>query len=142
MADEQVVTQGGGYRQKILLGFLFLAASVVCLWYGSPARTGGDPLMVFVWAFTMLFALGFIFTSMGLMGADRDYPAFVSGLVLYFIVGALVAVFLYVSGNDLGLLTLSDADNPSFWFHWLRVLAMWPFELAVRAELLGYMSLF
>lgn len=142
MDHEHAVDDSGRYRRKILLGFVLLGASVLCLWYGSPVRTGAEPMTAFVGAFSLLFALGFIFTSMGLMGAEKDYPALVSGLVLYFIVGALVAVFLYVSANDLGLLTVSDADNPAFWFHWIRVMALWPFELVARSGFLGYMDLY
>jgi hypothetical protein len=124
---------------RILFGLVIILLSVIVLWYGSPARTGaGEAITATVWGFSILFALGFIITSMGLMGAETDYPAFVSGLVLYFIVGALVAVFLYVRMEGIGEWTLYDADTPGFWAHWVRVAATWPLELVRTSGLLGY----
>jgi hypothetical protein len=140
MANAQVEPQRGGYEKKILVGLVLIVLAFISLWLGSPARTGTDPNMVYAWIFTFLFALGFIIGSMGLMGAERDYPALVSGLVLYFIVGALIAVFLYVTKSGVSGQTLSDVDTPGFWAHWLRVMAMWPYELISRAGLMGYMA--
>jgi hypothetical protein len=130
--------RGGGYGQKILIGLVLIVAAFVLLWWGSPDRTGGEPPPAAVWGFCLLFALGFIIGSMGLMGAERDYPALVSGLVLYFIVGALVAVILYVSRNQLGMVTLGDVDSSAFWMYWLKVMALWPYELLARAGFMGY----
>lgn len=138
MAGAQVERQGGGYGTKILVGLVLIVLAFVSLWLGSPTRTGTDPNMAYAWVFTGLFALGFIIGSMGLMGAERDYPALISGLVLYFIVGALVAVFLYVTKTGVSSYTITDADTPGFWAHWLKVMAMWPYELVSRAGLMGF----
>jgi len=136
-APEKPEPRRGRYVQKIVLGLLLIAIAFICLWYGSPVRTG-DALQPFVWGFIGLFAVGFIFLSMGLMGAEDDYPALLSGFVLYFIVGALIAVILYIRGGDLSPVTLGDVDSADFWRHWLRVAATWPFELIARAGILGF----
>ncbi len=125
--------------ERILLGLALIMLGLVVLWYGSPARTGaGEPIAAAAWAFSILFALGFIVGSMGLMGAESDYPAFVSGLVLYLIVGALVAVFLYVHSEGIGDWSLYDADTPGFWANWVKVAIAWPLELIKTAGVLGY----
>jgi hypothetical protein len=127
------------YADRLLIGMFLILCGVAALWYGSPARTGaGEPIAAFAYAFVFLFALGFVIFSMALLGSEDDYPAFLSGLVLYFIVGALVAVFLYVTRRDIGFFTLDDAADPRFWAYWFRVGATWPLELVIRAELLGY----
>jgi hypothetical protein len=115
----------------------FSSASVV-LWYGSPAR---NPLaetdMLYPAVFVLLFAIGFIVGAMGLMGAEKDYPALLSGLVLYFIVGVLIAVIVYVRHEGIGGWTLRDADDPTFWIHTGQVVAGWPYELVRMAGIFG-----
>lgn len=139
MTNAQVEPRRGGYEKKILVGLVLIVLAFASLWLGSPDRTGGGAAnMTYAWIFTFLFALGFIVGSMGLMGAERDYPALISGLVLYFIVGALIAVFMYVTRSGVGGQTLVDADTPGFWAHWLRVMAMWPYELVAKAGIMGY----
>jgi hypothetical protein len=141
VTHDSVQPAGRSNQRRLLLGLVFFVLSFACLWLGSPAHTGGDANLALVWGFNLLFALGFIITAMALMGAERDYPALVSGLVLYFIVGALVCVFLYVTETQVGGISLVDANTPGFWSHWLLVAATWPFELIARAGLLDYMSL-
>ena len=138
MSHDQVEARPGSYGKMILAGLFLVVLAFVCLWFGSPARTGGMPVPIFAWTFSVLFAIGFILGAMGLIGADVGYPAFVSGLVLYFIVGALVAVFMYVTRNQIGMGTISDADTAGFWAHWIRIMAMWPYELITRAGVMGY----
>ena len=91
--------------------------------------------------FTLLFAIGFIVGAMGLMGSESDYPSLLSGLVLYCIVGALIAVYLYTNSTQVGRISLEDADDPTFWTYWMRVAATWPLEIVRRFDLLGYGSL-
>lgn len=127
------------YMNRVLLGLILILTSLVVLWLGSPDRTGelfANP--VFGYAFLVLFALGFIIGAMGLLGAEDDYPALLSGLVLYFIAGGLIAVFLYVSQRGVDRFTLDDAAQSGFWAHWVRVAAMWPLELVQQADVLGY----
>jgi hypothetical protein len=139
MADKAAEQKkSGGFAQKIVIGLVLILAAFVVLWWGSPNRTGAEAAPAVVWTFSLLFALGFIVGSMGLMGAEKDYPAFVSGLVLYFIVGALVSVFLYVSRNQIGMITITDADSADFWVYWLKVTALWPYHLLAQAGVLGY----
>ena len=127
------------HTERILLGLLLIIIGLIALWYGSPARTGeAEPVPVLTWTFVMFFALGFIIGSMGLLGSEDDYPAFVSGLVLYFIVGALIAVFLYVRGYGIGEWTVYDADQPDFWVSWIKLATLWPLELVRASGLLGY----
>ncbi len=122
---------------RIMIGLLFMFASVFVLWYGSPARTGvADPL--YSYGFVLLFAVGFMIGSMGLMGASDDYPALLSGFVLYFMVGALIAVFMYVSGNGVGRWTLDDADSSAFWAHWMKFVAFWPLRVVGLLDFMGY----
>jgi hypothetical protein len=138
VTQSEGATGRGGYQQKVLIGVVMLGLAFGSLWYGSPARTGNDPNIAYAWIFSLFVALGFIFLSMGLMGAERDYPALLSGLVLYFIVGALLAVFLYVNRSGVGGQTITDADQPAFWAYWIKVMALWPYELVSRAGILGY----
>ena len=127
------------YVKRLLIGLVFVFCSLVALWIGSPARTGaGEPSLVAALAFVFLFALGFIFVAMGFLGIKDDYPGMLSGLVLYFMVGALISVFLYVRSTPMGPLTLEDAAKGAFWLKWARVTAMWPLELVQRAEILDY----
>jgi hypothetical protein len=127
------------FINRFLLGLFFILVSLLLLWLGSAARTG-EPFAsaLFGYAFAVVFAVGFIVAAMGLLGAKDDYPALLSGLVLYFIVGGLIAVFLYVSQRGVDRFTLDDAARPGFWAHWTRSAALWPLELVQQADLLGY----
>ena len=126
------------FAQRFTLGFALIIVSLVILVFGSPERTGADPSPALAVAFCVVFAIGFIVAAMALMGAEKDYPAFLSGLVLYFIVGALIAVFTYVNSSRLGLNTLDDAGTGAFWVYWIRYAAMWPIEVVRSAGILGY----
>jgi len=127
------------FAERVILGLFIILVGVASLWYGSPARTGAsEPIPAFAYTFVFLFAIGFIIGAMGLMGAEHDYPALLSGLVLYFVVGALVAVFMAVGGSTLDGYTLEDAGEPTFWIRWIRVAAIWPLELVRRAGVFGY----
>lgn len=125
------------YMDRVMIGLILVIVSIVCLFLGSPHRTGGfDPSMGLVYGFAIFFALGFIFLSMGILGLKDDYPALLSGFVLYFMVGGLIAIFLYVNTN--ATWRLADADDARFWLYWTRIMAMWPFELVQMTGILGY----
>lgn len=130
------------YMQRVVLGLVIILASFVVLWFGSPDRIGNvETASTFGLAYVILFAIGFIVASMGLLGAADDYPALLSGLVLYFIVGAVIAIVIYFGqGAGFGATSLEDAGTSGFWFYWLRVAATWPLELVQRAGLFGYES--
>ena len=125
--------------QRLLFGLVLMLSSFFVLWWGSPVRTGaGQPELVYALAFVVLFALGFILGCMALLGMKDDYPGFLSGIVLYFMVGALISVVLYVSSTEVGSISLEDASHSGFWVHWIRVTATWPLEIVRRAEILDY----
>jgi hypothetical protein len=127
------------YAQRVILGLAIIFASFILLWFASPDRTGiADPSPVVGLVFVAIFAVGFIVGSMGLLGMKDDYPALLSGLVLYFIVGALVALLLYMAAGGIGPNALADWGDPNFWIHWIRVGATWPLVLVQRADLFGY----
>jgi hypothetical protein len=127
------------YLDRVLIGLLLMGASGFVLWYGSPLRAApSEPDPLYAHGFVALFALGFVIGSMGLLGADKDYPALLSSFVLYFLIGALLAVFFYVRREGVGPHTLEDADTAAFWAHWVRFMAEWPLELVKMAGLLGY----
>lgn len=129
------------YMQRITLGIVLIVIGFVVLWLGSPDRTGDVGNVVPAFVFVLLFAIGFIIAAMGLMGAESDYPSLLSGLVLYIIVGVLIAVFLYTSSTQVGRISLEDADDPTFWTYWLRVAVTWPLEIVRKFDLFGYGSL-
>ena len=116
---------------------VFSADAEVPEQWESP-RTGQEGVQAVAWIFSMLFAVGFAFGTMGLIGYDREYQALLSGLVLYFIIGALVAVFYYTSGTQVGAISITDADSFTFWTYWMRFLATWPFQIVVKTGFLGY----
>ena len=125
------------YMERMLIGVGLIILSFGLLYLGSPVRTGRlEANPGFVYGFCLLFALGFIIGSMGLLAAKDDYPGLLSGLVLYFIVGALIAVLLYVRKE--GDWTLDEAGDPGFWAFWLRRMALWPLELVRLGGLLGH----
>ena len=125
------------YLERMLIGLVLVILGFGALYLGSPLRTGQvDVNPVFVYGFSLLFALGFIIGVMGLLGSKEDYPGLLSGMVLYFIVGALIAVILYVKKE--GRWSLAEADNPQFWIFWVRRMALWPLELVRLTGLLGY----
>lgn len=129
------------YVQRVGLGIVLIVISFVVLWLGSPDRTGADPNSASALLFVGLFAIGFIVGAMGLMGSESDYPSLLSGLVLYLIVGALIAVYLYTSSTQVGRISLQDADDPTFWTYWLRVAVTWPLEIVRKLDLWGWGSL-
>ena len=112
------------YLDRMLIGLGLIILAFGALYLGSPLRTGqADANPGFAYGFCLLFALGFIIGAMGLLGSKDDYPGLLSGLVLYFMVGALITVFLYVKKE--GHWTLAEADDPQFWIFWLRRMALW-----------------
>lgn len=125
--------------QRLLLGLILIAASFALLWWGSPLRAGaGQPEPIFAIAYVVVFGLGFVVAAMAILGMKADYPGFLSGVVLYFMVGAMVSVVLYVTGTEVGRISLEDAAHAEFWTSWVRVAATWPLEFVRRAELWGY----
>lgn len=127
------------YFSRVLLGLLLIAGSFGLLYYGSPARTPGThPADSYIYGFLGLFAVGFILISMGLLGAEDDYPALLSGFVLYFMLGGLIAVFIYVSSGSISGYSLADAGDAGFWGNAGKVAARWPYEMVVRAGVFGY----
>jgi hypothetical protein len=127
------------HLDRVLIGLLLIFLGVGVLYWGSPARlatTSPDPL--YAYGFLVLFGLGFAIGSMGLLGAESDYPAFLSGFVLYFIVGGFIAVVQYVQGEGVGQWTLQDADSSGFWAYNLRLMATWPLQIVMRLRLMGW----
>lgn len=125
------------YMERMLIGLGLIILSFGPLYLGSPLRTGEvEANPAFVYLFCLLFAVGFIIGAMGLLASKDDYPGLLSGLVLYFMVGALVAVLLYVKKE--GDWTLDEAGDPGFWAFWLRRMALWPLELIRMTGFLGY----
>ena len=125
------------YLDRMLIGLGLIILAFGALYLGSPLRTGqADANPGFAYGFCLLFALGYIIGAMGLLGSKDDYPGLLSGLVLYFMVGALITGFLYVKKE--GHWTLAEADDPQFWIFWLRRMALWPLELIRMTGLLGY----
>lgn len=113
------------FQIRILTGLILIITSVALLWYGSPARLlQGDTR--FAYGFLMVFAIGFVLFSMGILGTQGAYPALLSGFVLYFIVGGLITVFIYLTGSGLTQYSLSEAGNPLFWREASRLAALWP----------------
>ena len=129
------------YASRVLVGLMFIAAGILVLWYGSPDHTGiRDALPIYYYGFVGLFAVGFIIASMGLLGADENYPALLSGFVLYFMIGGLVVVFLYVGASGLAGYTLGSAGDPTFWRLVVGTATMWPWELVQRMGIFGYVG--
>jgi hypothetical protein len=127
------------FLQRFLLGLVFMLLAFLILWWGSPVRTQQAlPEPTYALVFVLIFAIGFIVASMAVLGMKSDYPGFLSGVVLYFMVGALVSVVLYVTSTEVGRISLEDSANPDFWMHWVRVSATWPLEFVQRAGLWGY----
>ncbi len=123
------------YAQRILVGLVLILLGFGVLFWGSPDRTGAIANPVYAYAFVLLFALGFIVLAMGLL-ALQGYPGLLSSTVLYFIVGALVAVIRYVMYE--GTFSLGDAGDPTFWLLWLQRMAIWPLEIVRLTGLFGY----
>lgn len=113
------------FQIRILSGIVLLLISVFVLWFGSPARMlHGDRRFAF--AFLLIFAIGFVLFSMGILGTEGTYPALLSGFVLYFIVGGLITVFIYLTGSGLAQYSLTEAGEPYFWRESARLSALWP----------------
>ena len=125
------------YLNRILIGLLLIASSIGVLYWGSPARSGMmDPHPKLSLLFVVLFALGFIFMAMGALGMKDDYPGFASGLVLYFMVGGLIAIVF--ATDESNTWRLEDASDPAFWAYWVQIAAQWPILVAKKFNLLGY----
>ncbi len=125
------------YLDRLLIGIVFILISFGVLWFGSPFRTGTyqvEPMVVTAYVF--LFALGFVFVSMGVLAMEDGYPAFLSGLVLYFMIGGLISIILYV--NREGGFTLTEAGDPLFWSYWIKRMVMWPMHVVEMTGMLGY----
>lgn len=125
------------HLDRLLIGIILIIGAFACLWWGSPARTGTfEPQVGLTYLYLVLFAVGFIFVAVGLMGGEHDYSSLMSGLVLYFMIGLLIAAILYVRRE--GQWSLAEADNPAFWTQWLRIAATWPLQLVKLTGILGY----
>lgn len=126
-------------RTRALSGLILILISFLLLWWGSPNRTGAlqvEP--AWAYGFLLCFALGFVLFSMAALGTEGAYPALLSGVVLYFIVGALVAVFVYVRGTGLSPYSLNDAGSSAFWIETLRLAALWPLALVKQLNAFGW----
>lgn len=125
------------YITRMLVGLILAAGGFVLLWYGSPDRIGGNGDPRLMYAFVLLFAIGFMIGTMGLLGAESDYPALLSSFVLYVMVGALVAIFHYSSTGNFAGYTLDQIGDPAFWFTALRYAFLWPLEVVATFGLFG-----
>lgn len=125
------------YQLRALLGFCLILFSGFILWFGSPDRVV-TPDRRMETAFLFTFAIGFILFSMGVLASKDPYSAMLSGFVLYFIVGGLFTLFLYLDGSGLMQYTLSEAGEPHFWREAARVSSRWPLFLVRWAELFGW----
>jgi hypothetical protein len=133
------------YQARAVFGLLLIAISLIVLWWGSPDRTATiETYPQYAYAFLGLFAVGFILTSMAVLGTEGAYPALLSGFVLYFIVGALLTVFVYVKGDGLAGYGLGQVGSPTFWRTAGKLAALWPLHLVQEADLFGweYVELF
>jgi hypothetical protein len=127
------------YLDRFLIGIVLILVSFVTLWFGSPYRTNTfevNPMVVN--AYIILFALGFVFVSMGVLAMEDGYPAFLSGAVLYFMIGGLIASILYI--NQEGGFTLAELGDPLFWSYWIKRMAMWPMHIVEMTGMLGYQA--
>ena len=125
------------YLNRVLIGLIFIAASIGVLYLGSPERSGLlDPHPKLSLVFVLLFAIGFIFVAMGALGMKDDYPGFASGLVLYFMVGGLIAIVF--ATDESNTWRLEEAGDPGFWAYWFKIAAQWPVLLAKKFNILGY----
>ena len=126
-------------RTRALTGAVLILISVLLLWWGSPNRTGALQIEpAWAYGFLICFAIGFVLFSMAALGTEGAYPALLSGVVLYFIVGALVAVFAYVRGAGLSPYSLNDAGSSAFWIDFLRMAALWPLVLVKQFNIFGW----
>ena len=124
------------YLQRILVGLILMILGFAALYLGSPMQTGyGEPNMAYAYAYVLLFALGFMLLAMGLL-ALQGYPGMLSSFVLYFIVGALVALIRYVMYE--GEFSLVDAGDPVFWMQMLKRMALWPLEIVRMSGIFEY----
>jgi len=127
------------YQVRAVSGLILIAAAFAALWWGSPDHKPTlETYPQYAFLFVGLFAVGFILFAMAALGTQGAYPALLSGFVLYFIVGALLAVFVYLRGNGIGGYTLGEAGNPAFWRTALRFAAFWPLHLVQEAGLFGW----
>ncbi|MCC7020014.1 MAG: hypothetical protein IT332_09685 [Ardenticatenales bacterium] len=127
------------YQSRAIVGLLLIFASFGILFYISPARTGiSAPEDVWVYGFIGLFALGFMLFSMGILGHQDAYTAFVSGFVLYLLVGGAITLTLYITGNGIHQYSLEDAANPAFWGEAMRLSILWPLTIVQLTGFWGW----
>ena len=127
------------YRDRTLVGLILIFVSIFVLYWGSPARTGiSAPEPIWPLGFVGIFALGFIFFSMGVLGHQDAYTALMSGFVLYLIVGAVITLTLYITNNGIHQYSLEDAANPAFWGEAMRLSILWPLSVVQLTNFLGW----
>jgi hypothetical protein len=124
------------YLERITIGLGLLFGAFGILFFGSPARQGFvETNMAYVYAYVLLFAMGFIFFTVGLLGF-QDYPGYLSSLVLYMIVGAVITIVRYVVFE--GTFSLADGNDPNFWMMLVRRMVLWPIEIVRYTGIFGY----
>lgn len=127
------------YRDRALVGLMLIFISIFILYYGSPMRTGVSmPDERWAYSFLGVFTLGFTLFTMGVLGHQDAYTAFVSGFVLYLLVGGVITLTLYVTQNGIHTYTLDDAGEAAFWFEFMRLTITWPLRLVQLANLMGW----
>lgn len=127
------------YQGRAIIGLLLLFASFGILFYGSPARTGiSAPDPIWPYSFVGVFALGFTLFTMGILGHQDAYTAFVSGFVLYLLIGGVITMTLYVTNRGVLMYSLEDAANPAFWGEAMRVSILWPLTLVQLTGFFGW----
>ncbi|MCB0217290.1 MAG: hypothetical protein H6648_01925 [Caldilineae bacterium] len=124
------------HAQRALVGILLILTSIAALYFGSPVRNATiEPNMALVYAFVVLFALGFVLLAMGLL-AFEGYPGLLSSFVLYGILGALAMVLRYVMFE--GTWSLADGGDPRFWWQLVGRALTWPIEIVRWTGIFGY----
>lgn len=127
------------YRDRTLFGFLLILVSIAVLYWGSPMRTGSSTQEpVYAYTFIGLFALGFSIFTMGVLGHEDAYTAFISGFVLYVLVGFVITLILYITNNGIHQYALEDVGSSAFWNEFGRLTITWPLRLVQLSGFLGW----
>lgn len=127
------------YQARAASGMILIAASLLALWWGSPDHMPTlETHPEYAYAFLGLFAVGFILFSMAALGTQGAYPALLSGFVLYFMVGGLLTVYVYVAGDGISGYSLGHVGGASFWRTAAKLAALWPLHLVQKAGLFGW----
>lgn len=127
------------YQIRAATGLILIAASLTALWWGSPNRMPTiETHPEYAYAFLGLFAIGFILFSMAALGTQGAYPALLSGFVLYFMIGGLLSVYVYISGDGIAGYSLGQVGGSAFWRTAAKLAATWPLHLVQKIGLFGW----